>query len=136
MEPRTSHYEEDILLGHLLETLDPEQDTAVEQHLKHCSQCSASLAAIEADLVALKGLNIPVYAPSIPYPGRVSGELKMLLRAAALIVLGFGLGTMSQLLNKSRNITLYSVAASHPTLSLQVDNPSTCISDNLDLFSD
>ncbi|NQT62012.1 MAG: zf-HC2 domain-containing protein [Candidatus Marinimicrobia bacterium] len=136
MERRTTHLDEDILLKYVLETLEPDEDAEVESHLRECPACSDEFDSMKADMVSIKALEVSVEAPPIPFPTTYSGEWRMVLGAAALIIVGFGLGMLTRSENNSRDITLYSMAVPHQTISTQSGNHSTCISDNLNIYSD
>ncbi len=134
MERRTRHIDEDILLKYVLETLEPDKETEVETHLLECSACSHEIDSMQSDLVSIKALEVSGEAPMIPFPSTYSVDWRMILGAAALIILGFGLGLLTRSLNSTTDITLYSMAAPHQAITMQSGNHSTCISDNLNIY--
>ncbi|MBT3253326.1 MAG: hypothetical protein HN995_11575 [Candidatus Marinimicrobia bacterium] len=136
MEKRTRHIDEDILLKYVLETLEPAEDAEVERHLLECSVCSGEIDSMRSDLVSMRALEVPIEVPSIPFPSTYSRDWSIVLHAAALIVVGFGLGMLTRSLDNTRDITLYSMAVPHQTITLQSGNHSTCISDNLKIYLD
>ncbi len=131
MDKQLKHCAEDTLLQHVLGTLDADLITEVEQHLLGCSQCSAQFSEIKADLASIESLNLSVETPEISYPSSKQGELPVYLKAAALIILGFGLGMVTQSRTSSKDFTLYSQAPAHSAVSFQSIDSGTCVSENL-----
>ncbi|MBC8376629.1 MAG: zf-HC2 domain-containing protein [FCB group bacterium] len=136
MEKRTRHIDEDKLLKYVLETLEPAEDTEVERHLRECQACSDEITSMMADIASIKALEVSVETPPIPFPSTYSRDWRMVLGAAALIIVGFGLGVLTRSVSNNRDITLYSMAAPHQTITTQSGNHSTCISDNLSIYLD
>lgn len=84
------HISEDNLLAYALEVLDNEADRAeIEAHLKTCSNCRASLAGIHADINSISGIKGQFDGAEIYFPRKKKSFGYALLKAAALIMLGF-----------------------------------------------
>lgn len=89
-----NHISEDAILEYALEVCDETARAAVSDHLAQCSACRERLAATMADLEIIRGLR-PRRAP-VKLPRRFARRriFYRTARAAALIVLGIGIGYM------------------------------------------
>ena len=88
------HISQDTLLKLALETLEPPAELRVRSHLDGCSRCRNILEGIEASLGTIAGVKpvLPMDPPLLPFARPVSS---FWLRAAAILVVGFGLGFLA-----------------------------------------
>ena len=123
------HYTEDELLQFVLQTLEPDQHIEIDRHLTECQQCNTRLSKIRRDIESLQKLSPDIQNPVISYPSRLRlvFPAKSLLKAAALLLIGFGLGFSTNSLHESRHITLYMAAPQYHGSQVT----PICVSENL-----
>jgi hypothetical protein len=90
----TIHQNEDRLLELALGLLDEESQRQVRLHLQHCATCRELYDDVEGTLLHLK--NVPlVTEPRIPELPGLPHRRYALIRTAAVLAIGFGLGVVA-----------------------------------------
>ena len=116
-----NHITEDNLLAYALETDNGDDHRDIENHLQSCPQCRKRLAKVRSDIDKIAGIGTPpLDKPAVIPPGRQS-DLRPLLRAAAVLVIGMAIGYSAALWTQSEPVTVrpqyMSPAAAHDSIA-------------------
>jgi len=128
------HYDEDTLLKASLKILDSDEYKEVVKHLESCEECHAKYSAIVDGNEVIASYE-PGLKPSIMprLPERRAFKLRI-LNAAAVLLIGFGLGYVTGFANKPSmiNVTKQTLV----TNAASADAPDFVHSEILDLNID
>lgn len=127
------HPDEDVLLKFVLQTLDDDEQRIIESHLRECAECRSAVDRIrrETDLIASFDPETELPAFSCPKPR--SRTTVVLLRAAALLLIGFLAGYTTSFLSgrEYQNIIPYRVQSTRDSRPL--DQFTTCESIDINI---
>jgi hypothetical protein len=84
-----NHPSDDTLLQLALELFDDDENAALHGHLDHCADCRAHYEHIRANMQLLGSIAPDVEAPSLPRQKTRVVRFHPLLKAAALLAVGF-----------------------------------------------
>ncbi|MBU0517405.1 hypothetical protein KKA00_11085 [bacterium] len=97
----TNHPHDDILLKAVLQLLDTDDLQALNRHLKKCPECTERLSRTQAEVALLGSVEIPAEMPDARLPEARRINFMPLLKAAAILVVGFAGGfAVSELLQQ------------------------------------
>lgn len=113
------HLNEDILLKLSLDLLDGEEQTQALSHLAECGECREAFAKLKQDTDRLGDFAPELADISYPLPRAKSSSKLWLLRAAALLLIGFagGMGVSNYFHGDCVNVFAYSAQGSQPTVA-------------------
>jgi anti-sigma factor RsiW len=86
------HPDTDALLQAILETLQEPERTSVQQHVSGCPECAAQMKELESQVQTITRVAFPsveIVPPRLPVRHAAG---KSILKAAAVLVLGFLMG--------------------------------------------
>ncbi len=87
------HISEDKLLEYVLEiTENDKEQSAIEEHLEACQSCHSRLKELRSDIDVISSVRPHRPVGVTPVGSRRHNAVYPLLRAAALIVIGLGIG--------------------------------------------
>jgi len=87
-----NHSTEDQLIGYALQTLSEEELVKVRAHLSECPTCAERLDRVKSEMDLLGSLSVETPVVEIPLPKRSRSPFPALLRAAALLLIGYAIG--------------------------------------------
>jgi len=101
-----SHPHDDKLLELALELLDADASQAVRDHLRVCEECRARFERIERTNALLGGITPSADLPALPVRRARVHAFRPILRAAAVLLLGFVCGYGTSLLVRPEPVTV------------------------------
>ncbi len=102
-----NHITEDNLLAYVLETkTDETNQSDIEEHLQSCENCRNRLAKIRADIDVITGIGTHTTATNASAPSNRVPVLGSLLRAAAVLIIGIGIGYGAALWTQPEQVTI------------------------------
>jgi len=125
-----NHLNEDQLLNYVLETLDINDISAIQDHLEYCSECKIQLEKIKKELNVLQSFD-PKIEETYFFP-RKSNKINYLLKIAAVLVLGFLSGFLtSDYFNQPHiNVRAQTIIPKSPT----ADSTEFVVCPNVDIL--
>jgi len=98
------HPDEDTLLKYALEVLEGSEVEDVKRHLEVCDACRDQFHTIHEQLGRMKTVSFPVETPDLPLPSTARRRtMSTVLRAAAVLLVGFILGYGTALLSEPQS---------------------------------
>jgi hypothetical protein len=126
-----NHPDEDTLLKFVLEVLDASEARDLKSHVDACASCRRTCNTLERQVRQMGAVSFPVETPDLPLPQAPRRSSAMfILRAAAVLIVGFILGYATALIREPDMRVVISqqfrptaprVSVSHPTPCEQVD---------------
>ncbi|MBP1656998.1 MAG: hypothetical protein H6Q31_1599 [Bacteroidetes bacterium] len=126
-----NHPDEDTLLKYVLEVLDTSDARELKGHLDACASCRLACDTIERQVRQLGTVSFPIETPDLPLPASTRRPYVLyVLRAAAILLVGFVLGYTTALMREPEMQVVISqqfrptaprVSVSHPLPCEQVD---------------
>ena len=98
------HYDEDALLKQVLGLLDLEKKQQLEAHLDECEECRLKYHALQGQVGTLGSVRVERKWEAPPLPKVKFVSLKPLLRAAAILILGFAIGYLTSELSRTSTV--------------------------------
>jgi anti-sigma factor RsiW len=86
------HPDEDTMLKSVLGILEEPEERQLQEHVKECPECQARLEKLLNDTKIIGSLELDIISPTIPLPKPMRINWMPLLRAAALLLIGFMVG--------------------------------------------
>ena len=107
------HYDEDTLLKASLNVLELEESAEVMKHLETCTECRRKYAEIKKGNTIITGYEPIINKAELPLPKTRRPAKYGVLKAAAILLAGFGIGYMAGNLNRplAVNITKQTLVA-------------------------
>jgi anti-sigma factor RsiW len=87
-----NHPNGDTLLKYVLGTLDESETEAIRQHLSSCEECRNEERKIDGEVTRLSIVDIPLGTVEPPRLPRKTRRLVPVLKAAAVLAVGFFIG--------------------------------------------
>ena len=128
------HPNDDTLLHYILGTLEVDMTQGVQDHLHSCPDCQSRLAAIRDDVALLRTAALPPRVPEIPLPGDSFPISRTVIRAAAILVIGFSFGFLSATLFQDHPTAWLIAAAESPAPKLSAQAHEICGGESLTIF--
>jgi len=94
------HYDEDTLLKQALGLLDLEERQRLDAHLNECESCRRGYRDLQEQIGVLGSVQVEKRWEAPPLPKTKFVSLNPLLRAAAILILGFAIGYFTSELSR------------------------------------
>ena len=90
-----NHIDNDTLLKFVLELLDDQENKRIQEHLSQCERCRATLENTQRQIDIIGSIDPEIDALHYPLPRAQHISFLPVLKAAALVLIGFvvGVGT-------------------------------------------
>jgi len=83
------HPTEDILLASVLETLEPDEEATLQEHIAQCETCRLQMNQLEQETDLIGSLEPEMTRTFYPLPARRSTARFTWVKVAALVTVGF-----------------------------------------------
>ncbi len=100
------HYDEDALLKQALGLMDSEEKQRLDAHLTECEECQSKYRALQGQMEALGSVHLEMKWEAPPLPKAKFISLNPLLRAAAILTLGFTIGYFASELSRPTTVNV------------------------------
>ncbi len=111
-----NHISDDQVLAFVLGTLDEKERAQVAEHVTVCNDCAARVEEARREVNALGGVQTVIPVPEIPLPVNRGTVWREIVKAAAVLLVGFAIGwaVTSQRAPEVVTVVPYAVNASAP----------------------
>jgi anti-sigma factor RsiW len=115
-----THPDDDTLLKHVLKLLDSDEERGLEEHLSQCDGCQAKLEEIRRHTELIGSIEPEIEDIHYPMPRIRRLPLVTVLKAAALVMIGFAAGYGASSLSGREPVTVVPqrVEVASPSTSL------------------
>jgi len=100
------HINEDQILKFVLELLEDEENTIVNEHISNCLECREEYKKILSDIDELKSLRPEIPVPAFNLPAKKNRKFMKIVRVAAVLLIGFSLGYVTSANTKSCEVNV------------------------------
>lgn len=128
------HIDEDTLLKKSLGILEDGEESALDEHLSVCADCTERLEQIRRDMELIGSLDPKIQRAHIPLPRKQTPRIHAWFKVAALLILGFAGGYGVSQLSDGRVVSIVSYRV-HPLPSYQ-EIPGFTQCESVDLASE
>jgi hypothetical protein len=100
------HPDDDTLLKSALGLLDEQEEAALQSHISQCDDCRERINRIKNDTDVIGSLELDIGTPEIPLPTPHHIAYMSLLKAVALILVGFAVGYGTSTLSHRESVNV------------------------------
>ena len=100
------HPDHDTLLKSVLRLLDEQEEEALQDHISQCENCQERIGKIKKDIEIIGSLEPDTGIIDIPLPGPHRNAYIPILKAAALILIGFAIGYGTSILSHGGSVNV------------------------------
>jgi hypothetical protein len=100
------HPDDDTLLKSVLGIMDEQEKAALESHISQCEDCRERIDGIKKSTDIIGGLVLDTGVSDIRLPADHRVAFKSLLKAAALILIGFAIGYGTSILAHRESVNV------------------------------
>jgi hypothetical protein len=126
-----NHFEDDIILKFVLETLDDDKTAVIKKHLMECEICSAKFNKTKKQIEVISSYNSEVEDVYYPLPKR-NNTFNVWLKRAAVLIIGFIGGYITSVLSQPDQITVVEQHLITKTPAVSVIHFNSC--PNVDIW--